>query len=177
MNTFENYTGYANPIDVFGKCYKSQPLKCLWSQPMVAFFNNSTVKAQLHIPQALQANPWIPCSTAENSDFNYTLNAAGSWWIYQNIIDSGYRILKYSGDADSYVPTVGTQKWINELNWNVTKEWSPYFIPMSPTVKQVAGYYESRGNFTFATVHGAGHMAAKQKKQQTFKAVFNFINQ
>lgn len=81
---------------------------------MVDFFNNPTIKAQLHI-SLNQTNAWIPCSTADNSDFHYTMMTRGSVWIYQQIIDWGYQILKYSGDADSYVPTVGTQKWINEL--------------------------------------------------------------
>ena len=63
-------------------------------------------------------------------------------------------MLFYSGDTDGAVPTFGTLQWINELNWNVTSEWRPYMVS-----DQVAGYIEERGEFTFATVHGAGHMA------------------
>jgi len=43
--------------------------------------------------------------------------------------------------------------------------------------QQVAGYVEVReGGFTFATVHGSGHMAPQFKPQQTYHAIFNFIN-
>jgi hypothetical protein len=41
----------------------------------------------------------------------------------------------------------------------------------------VAGYVERYdGGLTFATVHGAGHMAPQWKRQETYHAVFNFIN-
>jgi serine carboxypeptidase-like clade 1 len=39
-----------------------------------------------------------------------------------------YKILKFSGDTDGAVPTLGTQKWIAELNWTVKEEWRPYFV-------------------------------------------------
>ena len=85
-------------------------------------------------------------------------------------------MLKYSGDTDSLVPTLGTQQWILETGWNVTQEWAPYFIPVSETQKKVAGYVEIRDDFTFATVHGAGHLAAKFKREQSQALVYRFIS-
>lgn len=61
------------------------------------------------------------------------------------------------------------------MGWPVTEEWRPYFLPVSETTKKVGGYVETRDDFTFATVHGAGHMPPKQKRAQTYHAVFNFI--
>ena len=85
-------------------------------------------------------------------------------------------MLKYSGDADGAVGTYGTQQWINELDWKITQSWRPDFI-QNMYGQQVAGYVEVReGGFTFATVHGSGHMAPQFKPQQTYHAIFNFIN-
>merc|ERR1711997_1319077 len=43
---------------------------------------------------------------------------------------------------------------------------------------QVAGYYETyEGGFTFATVHGAGHMAPQFKPPQTYKLIFDWLSQ
>ncbi len=44
-------------------------------------------------------------------------------------------MLMYTGDADGKVPTYGTQQWIYDMGWNVTKEWTPYFVQTSPTTK------------------------------------------
>jgi serine carboxypeptidase-like clade 1 len=82
-----------------------------------------------------------------------------------------YKILKFSGDTDGAVPTFGTQQWINDLNWTITEEWRPYMVN-----GQVGGYVEVReGGFTFATIHGAGHMAPQWKRSQTYHTIFNWI--
>jgi serine carboxypeptidase-like clade 1 len=82
-------------------------------------------------------------------------------------------MLHYSGDTDGAVPTLGTQGWIATLNWPVTESWRAYTID-----NQVAGYLESyEGNFTFATVHGAGHMAPQFKRAETYHLIFNWVNQ
>ena len=64
-------------------------------------------------------------------------------------------MLHYSGDVDGAVPTIGTQNWIADMNWDVDNKWSMYKVN-----DDVAGYTESyTGGLTFGTVHGAGHMA------------------
>jgi carboxypeptidase C (cathepsin A) len=104
--------------------------------------------------------------------FNYTRGINGSIDIYTQLRSSGYKILKYSGDADGAVPTYGTQQWIRNLNWNVTTPWAPYFYN-----GQVSGYYEVRENlFTFASVHGAGHMVPSTKRPQAYNLIYNWIN-
>ena len=65
-------------------------------------------------------------------------------------------MLHYSGDVDGAVPTVGAENWIGTLGRDTTTDWQSYKY-----AGQVAGYFETyEGGFTFATVHGAGHMHA-----------------
>ena len=68
----------------------------------------------------------------------------------------GLRMLKYSGDNDLVVSTAGSMRWIKGMGWNETKEWDFYHL----SDNQVAGFYHqfNDGDFTFATVHNAGHM-------------------
>jgi hypothetical protein len=73
-------------------------------------------------------------------------------------------MLKYSGDADGAVPTLGTQAWIADLGWTITEKWRPYYIT-NMYGQQVAGYTEAReGGFRLATIHGAGHIAPQWKR-------------
>jgi hypothetical protein len=100
----------------------------------------------------------------------YERNRTASQWVY-TALKGKYKMLKFSGDIDGAVPTLGTLKWINELNWKVTKEWQPYFYN-----EQLAGYIEQReGLFTLVTIHGAGHMAPQDKRAETYHAIFNWL--
>jgi carboxypeptidase C (cathepsin A) len=163
--TSEKYTPFLkskNPLSVVPPC--------VYAEPILEYFNNQTIKDALHIsPKA--AAKWDLCADA----FNYTGAQNATQWIYP-ILKGRYRMLKYSGDADGAVPTFGTQGWINELNWEVKEQWRPYYIT-NMYGQQVAGYVEVRdGGFTFATVHGAGHMAPQFKRQPTYHAIFNWLN-
>lgn len=42
--TFLKYTQYANTWDIYAKCYKNQPVPCLWTQPIVEYFSDEEVK-------------------------------------------------------------------------------------------------------------------------------------
>jgi hypothetical protein len=57
------------------------------------------------------------------------------------------------------------------LNWDIKESWKAFKMN-----GQVAGYVEVRDGLTFVTIHGAGHMAPQWKRQNTYHAVFNFIN-
>lgn len=142
---------------------------CIYATPILDYFHNQTVMDALHVSP--KAAAWDLCTTL----FNYTGSENATQWIYP-LLKGRYRMLKYSGDADGAVGTFGTQGWINELNWEVTEQWRPYYIT-NMYGQQVAGYVEVRdGGFTFATVHGAGHMAPQFKRQPTYHAIFNWIN-
>lgn len=77
---------------------------------------------------------------------------------------------------------MGTHRWIYDLNLTVTDEWRPYYVLLSLTTHQIAGYTETRsggenrGNITFATVHGGGQLSARGKPYQTLELISRFIN-
>ena len=92
------------------------------------------MKTSLNIQAAYLKEPWIACRFPGMDGFNYTINETGSAWIYNNLRGKGYKMLMYSGDTDSIVPTLGTQQWIHAQGWAVTEEWRPYFIPISASI-------------------------------------------
>lgn len=138
---------------------------CTFGNPIMDYLNRDDVRAALHIPADRKA--WELCT----SDIHYKIGTQGSQWIYEALAGK-YRMLHFSGDVDGAVPTAGTQAWIDSLEWDVTEEWRSYTVN-----GQVGGYLETYvGNLTFATVHGAGHMAPQFKRPETKHLVFNWIN-
>lgn len=139
---------------------------CTWGSGLLDWMNLSETREALHIPDEVQA--WDLCQSADW--WKYVIPVKGSQWIYEDLIGK-IRMLHYSGDTDGAVATVGTQNWIGTTGWNTTKEWAPYFVD-----SQVAGYFqEYENNFTFGTVHGAGHMAPQFKPPQSYHLIFNWI--
>ena len=203
FDEFNSLVAEVNVYDIFGVCYGSWPypqlyashdgkqhrdtplssytpwlhhgkpshmLKelppCTFGTPILDYLNLAEVRAELHIPSDIQA--WDLCT----SDIEYVIQPKGSQWIYEALAGK-YRMLHYSGDIDGAVPTIGTQNWIASLDWEVTSMWRPYMVE-----NQVAGYLESYADtLTFATVHGAGHMAPQFKRPQTYHLIFNWVNQ
>jgi carboxypeptidase C (cathepsin A) len=82
-------------------------------------------------------------------------------------------MLKFSGNTDGAVPTTGTRNWIDSMNRPIHEEQRTWFIPGQNTAAGVITEYEG---LTFATVHGAGHMAPQFKPPQTYHLIFNWIN-
>ena len=80
------------------------------------------------------------------------------------------KILFYSGDTDGAVPTYGTRRWIQKLNWDVQEAWRPWF-----TDGQVSGYIEKYDGLDFVTVHGVGHMAPQWKRKPVLDMLNAFI--
>lgn len=71
------------------------------------------------------------------------------------------RIMHFSGNTDGAVPTLGTERWIEMLGWDIIERYHPYMVN-----DQVAGFIERRDGIDFATVHGVGHMAPQWKKEE-----------
>jgi len=94
----------------------------------------------------------------------------GSLWIYK-VLKNKYKILIYSGDTDGAVNTYGTKRWLQELNWNVTSAWGPWY-----SQGQIAGYMQSYDGLDFVTVHGAGHLAPQWKREGTTTMILSWMH-
>ena len=118
------------------------------------YLNREDVRKALNIPS--KAPAWEQCSNVD-----YTMLEKASLWIYKELKNK-YKILKYSGDTDGAVPTIGTERWINKLNWPVLRDYHAWF-----QAGQLAGYNEVRDGLEFTTIHGTGHMAPQWKRKPT----------
>lgn len=133
---------------------------------MTTYMNKPEVRAALNIPDKVQ--PYQGCVT--NRDWKYNLQNEGSFWIYDLLKANDYKILVFSGDTDGAVPTYGTERWINDLHWDVEEEWNAWIRD-----GQVAGYKKKYDGLEFVTVHGVGHMAPQWAREEVTAMVNGFM--
>lgn len=92
-------------------------------------------------------------------------------WIYKILKQYGYKILFFSGDTDGAVPTFGSRRWLEILNWDVKEAWRSWH-----TDGQVSGYIIRYDGMDFATVHGVGHMAPQWKRKDVTSLFTNWLH-
>jgi len=123
------------------------------------YLNRPDVQSAIHVVGTVV---WQDCSDNVGNLYNLTDVLAPMMPVYQQLINTTkLSILVYSGDDDSVCATLGSQQWIWNLGFNVTKEWAQWTMD-----GQVAGFLVQFQGFSFATVHGAGHMVPQTRPAQ-----------
>lgn len=130
-----------------GKNLKETP-PCVNGQYIIEFLNRQDVRAALHIPTNYQG--WDMCTSQKG--WNYDVLQVGSQYIYESLRGK-VRMMHFSGDIDGAVPTDGSWNWVQELNRPILEAYRPYMVN-----GHIGGYIQEYDGFTYATVHGAGHM-------------------
>lgn len=125
------------------------------------YLNRPDVQKAIHVVGSVA---WEDCSDKVGNLYNLTDVLSPMMPVYQQLIKSGAKlnILVYSGDDDAVCATLGSQQWIWDLGFNVTKNWTEWILD-----GQVAGYSTQFQGFSFATVHGAGHMVPQTRPEQS----------
>ncbi|CAK4066423.1 unnamed protein product [Aphanomyces euteiches] len=112
------------------------------------YLSQAKVQEAIHAPEM----EWVDCSDIVTELYTSSLTVLDK---YVDILKADLKVLVYSGDADSIVNFIGTQRWMTSgLNLTVREKWEAWFGPD----KQLAGYTETYTNLTFKTIKGAGHM-------------------
>ncbi|KAF4320786.1 hypothetical protein BBO99_00004878 [Phytophthora kernoviae] len=116
--------------------------------------NQLEVQQALHIEGELPMK-WVDCQPFISHHFNRTKSSLDK---YRKLLGNGLEVLIYSGDADSVVNFIGTQRWITEDAGLALQPASPWRAWLGPD-DQIAGYQQRfELGLTFKTVKGAGHM-------------------
>lgn len=134
---------------------------------MSDYVNRADVRQALNIPDTLPG--WNNCDDFVSENYNYQYEA--SMWIYKILKQYGYKILFFSGDTDGAVPTYGSRRWLEILNWDVKEAWRSWH-----TDGQVSGYIIKYDGMDFATIHGVGHMAPQWKRKDVTSLFTNWIH-
>lgn len=165
--TYEEYTPWIKNYPGYKHRLQEVP-PCVLGGPVIEFMNKQYVREALHIPPRAPDH-WDLCRSLP--EFNYTEGSFGTEFVYRTFAGKpDYRILKFSGDTDGSVPTLGTFQWISGLNQKIVKPWQQFHLG-----KEVAGYFEEYEGLTLMTVHGAGHMVPQFKPAESYEGIFKWL--
>lgn len=139
------------------------PSGCFDDITVDEFLNVKEVKDKLNVYDKTQR--WTQCF-----DINY--NMSDSFKFYQETMHKyDIKVWVFSGTEDMCLPTLGTMRWINKLNFNVKTKWKQWKVG-----KQVAGYVqEYEEGLVIVTVKGAGHMVPQDQRASAYKMFSAFI--
>ena len=91
------------------------------------------------------------------------------------------RILFYSGDTDGAVPTIGSLRWIRNLNSQYgyatiqpTQQWT--LTGETANATQIAGYWTQYQSLLFVQVKGVGHLVPQWNRPGAWKIFYSFLN-
>ena len=143
---------------------------CTFGIPLMDFMNDPEVRTQMHIPEYVQN--WTMCK----DDFNYTMyeNATQSIWDTPDLYNN-YRMMKFSGDKDGCVPTIGSLGWILALGRDIVDDWRTWYVNHEGASSILGGYTQVFEGLTFVTVHGAGHMVPQDQREAALLMVNTFM--
>ena len=136
-----------------------------------SYMNLPEVKAAIHVNDKIT---WAECSRSIRYKQSDSRNSMVP--IYQYLIDGGFNldILVFSGDDDGVCATIGVQKWIWGLGYEVTgRMYQAYEV-----AGQMAGYATkwAGAKLGFVTVHGAGHEVPAYKPEVALELWKKYLN-
>jgi len=133
-----------------------------------SYMNNWLLKKSIH------ANPdifWTDCTNNPLFTYNYTNFYNSMLPLYRYFMDStNLKITVFSGDADTVVPYLGTQHWVNAINGPPVQKWTAWNVN-----GQVAGFFQVHKRMQFVTVRNAGHMIPLTQPLRGFELFKRFI--
>ncbi|KAK9808273.1 hypothetical protein WJX73_006115 [Symbiochloris irregularis] len=142
-------------------------------------FNSPAVREAFHAAPVANASQTLAgfyrgCS----ANLNYTINVDSVFPYHKSNIARGLRVLVYSGDVDTSVPSVGSQLWTAELGneLGLVADWAPWYM-LEPEQYgwQVEGYLTQYQGLDFMTVHGSGHYVPFYKPRQALTMISAFL--
>jgi len=143
-----------------------EDVPCIDSDRAAAWLNQDSVRTALHAI-SVATQEWMICS--DQIEYTNVYNTVIP--IHKQLLENGYRILVYSGDADMCVPNTGSEAWTDSLDLPLVEEWRPWML-----YQQVAGYVREYKGLTYATIKGAGHMVPQFRPDQALHFFTQFLN-
>ncbi|XP_064477215.1 lysosomal protective protein-like isoform X1 [Ornithodoros turicata] len=141
---------------------------CTNDRSITEYLNRKDVKAALHVEES--PLKWVLCNRVVRLHYAMQYGTMKGW-VWKVMNTGRVRALIYNGDFDAVCSYIGDEWFVDSLGYEATSGYEPWFVD-----GQVAGYYRThKGNLTFLTVKGAGHMVPEDKPQEALQMITRFL--
>ncbi|RMZ84770.1 hypothetical protein DV737_g931, partial [Chaetothyriales sp. CBS 132003] len=161
--------------DDYPSCGMAWPPDLADVQP---YLRQKNVTDALHINHDMRTG-WVECNGKVSSNFRAS-HSKPSRDLLPALLESGLRILLFSGAKDYICNHLGTEDLISNLHWSGATglELSPGVI--APRHEwlfegQSAGYYQEARNLTYLLIHNSSHMVPFDYPRRTRDMLDRFI--
>jgi len=133
----------------------------------MTYLNQPAVQAAIHVRRTY----WMPVGNISYSAFDMRRDIVPYYEKFFKVAPT-WRILVYSGDTDSAVPFLSTQRWIDCLELPQKSPYSYWHYD-----GEIAGTVHALRWLTYVTIRGAGHMVPFYSPILGFEFFSNWIKQ
>ena len=156
-----NINNIKSPLSIEPEIW-SFPNPCESDLFLTNFLNLNETKEKLNVEDKLKK--WN-----ELTELNYPWNPSID--LYKELRNYNISMWILSGITDGVIPTLGTLKWIESLNWEIIVPWKQWKLN-----NQVKGMVQKYDKITIVTIIGAGHMAPEDKREESKRVFDCFVN-
>jgi serine carboxypeptidase-like clade 4 len=162
-----------NVYDVRHPCLH-QPL-CYDFSKLDDLMSNDDFRSSLGVSKT---DHWSECDSTV-----YSKLSSSDWWlncekVIPEMLNSGIRVLVYSGKEDWICNWYGGRDWVKNMKWDGQSDFSSKIANLKPwrVNGAVAGEFASQGPLTFLAVDSAGHMVPMDQPRVALEMIKTFIN-
>lgn len=136
------------------------------------YLNRADVRQALHIPDGLQTK-FATCFDGIAYTMIYPGRIGGLAPQMSKLIGSPrkLRLLVYNGDIDLMCNFFGDEWFVDDLNREVVKDYSPWF-----TNNQLSGFCKYYKGIAYFTVKGSGHMVPTDRPAEALNMFHQFLD-
>ncbi|XP_021952134.1 venom serine carboxypeptidase [Folsomia candida] len=161
---FQNMTGYSEYLNML---HSSTPREF---RTYVPYLNKPSIRQYIHVGNQPYTRSFSP-EVLENmvEDISKSVKP----WV-ERLLKENYRVLIYASQLDLVVPHTGVQKFISNLDWPGSNQFSR--TPRRPwkVNGEIAGYTKFARNLAYVLVRNAGHVAPYDQPLWMYEMINRF---
>ena len=140
------------------------------------YLNNPSVRAAIHANNTLgMVVTWVECSDVVNAFLEHEDLVSVKHLLPGFIDQHQMRLLFYSGQFDLICNHVGTDMFLDTLQWSGAQAYAQAPSSMWVANGAVAGYVREGGGLSFLRVLGGSHMVPMDRPAQCLDMVSRFL--